>query len=300
MKRISNVSASVRQRLLNKARSERRPFNELLQYYAMERFLFRLSKSQHADQFVLKGALMLRVWRAPEQRPTMDIDLLGMTSNKEADIIAQIFDILDAAVEDDGLSFDHSSVRTEQITADAEYEGLRVRFTGSLGTARINMQIDVGFGDAVYPEPIESELPTILGDPSPRLLCYSMESAIAKKLEAMVKRGVLNSRVKDFYDVWLLSRQFTFNGADLSEAIRLTFAQRESEVSRDIAAFSKSFTDARQVQWESFRKRLQQENVPLAFQDVVAVVEEFLGPVLEGMESGIGGPDHWDRDGGWK
>jgi len=300
MNRISNISASVRQRLLNKARSERRPFNELLQYYAMERFLFRLSKSQHADRLILKGALMLRVWRAPEQRPTMDIDLLGMTSNQEADIIAQVHDILGVPVKDDGIAFDPNSVRAERIAADAEYEGLRVRFSGSLGTGRISMQIDVGFGDVVYPEPVESELPTILGDPSPRLLCYSMESAIAEKLEAMVKRGALNCRVKDFYDIWMLSCQFAFNGTVLSEAIRLTFSQRESEVSRDIAAYSESFTEARQVQWESFRKRLQQEHVPVSFQEIVAVVEAFLGPVLEGLESGTGGPDHWDGSGGWK
>jgi predicted nucleotidyltransferase component of viral defense system len=300
MKRISNVSASVRERLLNKARSERRPFNELLQYYAMERFLFRLSKSQHADRFILKGALMLRVWCAPQQRPTMDIDLLGTMSNQEADVIAQIHDILGVSVKDDGIAFDRDSLRTEQITADAEYEGLRVRFVGHLGTAKVSMQIDVGFGDIVYPNPVESELPTILDDIPPRLLCYSMESVVAEKLEAMVSRGALNSKVKDFYDIWMLSRQFAFNGADLSEAIRQTFTQRESEVSRNIAAFSESFTDSRQVQWESFRKRILQENVPLAFQEVVAVVEEFLGPVLDGLEVGTGGPDYWDGTGEWK
>jgi hypothetical protein len=127
-----------------------------------------------------------------------------------------------------------------------------------------------------------------------------MESAIAEKLEAMVKRGVLNSRVKDFYDIWMLSRHFAFDGRNLSEAIRRTFAQRGSEVSRDIAAFSESFTEARQVQWESFRKRLQQEHVPVSFQEIVAVVEAFLGPVLEGLESGTGGPDHWDGSGAWR
>jgi hypothetical protein len=300
MKRITNVSASVRQRLLNKARSDRRPFNELLQYYAMERFLFRLSRSPHAGRFILKGAMMLRVWCAPDQRPTMDIDLLGMTGNQEAEIIAQVHDILGVSVAADGLAFDPDSVRTEQITADAEYEGVRVRFAGSLGTARISMQLDIGFGDVVYPGPIEAELPTILGDPSPRLLCYSMESAIAEKLEAMVKLGALNSRIKDFYDIWMLSRQFEFNGSELSEAISRTFEQRGSEVTRDIAAFSKPFTDARQVQWEAFRNRLQLEQVPATFQQVVAAVEAFLGPVLEGLESGTDGPDTWDASGKWE
>ena len=125
MKSPKNIPASVRQRILNRAKSNQRPFNELLQYYAMERFLYRLSQSAHADRFILKGALMLRVWRSPELRPTMDIDMLGRTSNKEADIIAQIRDILSMDVEADGLAFDADSIQTERITEDADYEGIR-------------------------------------------------------------------------------------------------------------------------------------------------------------------------------
>ena len=160
------MSASVRQRLLNRAKSDRRPFNELLQYYAMERFLYRLSQSAHVERFVLKGALMLRVWRSPELRPTMDIDMLGRTSNEEADIVAQIRDILAANVEADGLAFDTDSIQAERIVEDADYEGIRIRFLGTLGSARINMRIDIGFGDVVYPEPEESDLPTIAGFPT--------------------------------------------------------------------------------------------------------------------------------------
>ena len=199
-----NISSSVRQRLLNRARNDRRPFNELLQYFAMERFLYRLSRSPHADRFVLKGALMLNVWRSPEIRPTMDIDLLGRTSNMEDELVAQIRDILSVEVQPDGLVFDSGSIRAERISEGADYEGFRLRFPGALGTARIHMQIDIGFGDVVYPEPEVSELPTMLDFPPPRLLCYSRESSIAEKLEAMVKLGSLNSRMKDFYDIWLL------------------------------------------------------------------------------------------------
>ena len=212
-----NVPASVRQRLLNRARSDRRPFNELLQYFAMERFLYRLSQSAHADRFVLKGALMLQVWRSPDIRPTMDIDLLGRTSNAEDDLMAQLRDILAVDVEPDGLAFDADSIRTERITEGANYEGIRIRFPGTLATARIHMQIDAGFGDVVYPAPEAADLPTMLDFPAPRLLCYSRESVIAEKLEATVKLGMLNSRMKDFYDIWLLSRQFDFNGPDLAQ-----------------------------------------------------------------------------------
>ncbi len=207
---LKNIPASIRQRLLNKAKDDNRPFNELLQYYAMERFLYRLSVSQHSERFILKGALMLRVWQAPEIRPTMDIDMLGITSNSEAEIAAQFTDVLFVDVEPDGLTFDPETIRTERITEDADYHGIRVRFQGLLDTARINMQIDIGFGDIVHPSPQMSELPTMFGAPAPHMLCYSRESAIAEKLEAMIKLGELNSRMKDFYDTWLLARQFDF------------------------------------------------------------------------------------------
>ncbi len=146
-----NISASVRQRLLNHARSGHRPFNELLQYYAMERFLYRLSRSAHVDRFVLKGALMLRVWRSPEFRPTMDIDVLGKTSKAETDIVAKIKDILAVDVEADGIAFDPASIQIEQIAEDADYQGVRIRFLGALGTARINMQIAVSVDSFLSP-----------------------------------------------------------------------------------------------------------------------------------------------------
>jgi hypothetical protein len=181
-----NVAASVRQRLLNRARSDQRPFTELLQYYAMERFLYRLSQSAHVQRFILKGALMLRVWQASisskiDSRPTMDIDMLGKTSNDEANIVSQIQEILNVEVEPDGLIFDTNSIQSERITEDTDYQGIRIRFRGTLDSARINMQVDIGFGDIVYPDPEESELPTILDLAAPRLLCYSRESAIAEK-----------------------------------------------------------------------------------------------------------------------
>ncbi len=294
-----NVPASVRQRLLNRARSDRRPFNELLQYFAMERFLYRLSQSAHADRFVLKGALMLRVWRSPEPRPTMDIDLLGRTRKEEAGIVAQIRDILSVDVEPDGLAFDLDSIRSERITEGADYEGIRIRFQGSLDTARIHMQVDVGYGDVVYPEPEASVLPTMLGFPAPRLLCYSRESSIAEKLEAMVKLGMLNTRMKDFYDIWLLSRQFDFNGPELAQAIRLTFERRGTALPSEVEAFTLSFVDAKQTQWAAFRNRLHQEHVPASFGEITASVGEFLSPVVAALSSGKPRPTTWNAPGPW-
>ena len=299
MKSPGNIPASIRQRLLNQAKSDRRPFNELLQYYAIERFLYRLSQSAHADRFILKGALMLRVWRLPELRPTMDIDMLGRTSNEEADIIVQIRDIVSVDVEDDGLAFDPDSLQAERITDDADYGGIRIRFRGALGSAIINMQIDFGFGDIVYPEPEKLEIPTMLDSPAPRLLCYSRESSIAEKFEAMVKLGVLNSRMKDFYDIWLLSRQFDFDGPRLAEAIQLTFDQRSTALPAEVEAFTESFIDAKQVQWTAFRRRLQQDHVPASFRTITASLERFLSPVVAALSSGKPRPKNWAAPGPW-
>jgi len=299
MKSPKNIPASVRQRLLNRARIDKRPFNELLQYYAMERFLYRLSQSTHRDRFILKGALMLRAWRSAEFRSTMDIDMLGRTSNDETSIVAQIQDILAVKVEADGLTFDPSSIQAERITEDADYKGIRVRFRGELDSARVSMQIDIGFGDIVYPEPEESNLPTMLYSPVPRLLCYSRESTIAEKFEAMVKLGVLNSRMKDFYDIWLLSRQFDFDGAKLAKAIQLTFEQRGTKLPSEIEAFTDTFIDTKQNQWTAFWKRLQQDHVPAAFREITSAVERFLAPLASAISADLPKPTKWTAPGPW-
>ena len=299
MKSPRNIPASVRQCLLNRAKSDHRPFNELLQYYAMERFLYRLSQSEYADRFILKGALMLRVWSSSELRPTIDIDMLGRTSNEETDLIAQIRDILAVDVQADGLAFDPDSIQTERITEDADYEGIRIRFLGALDSARINMQIDVGFGDVVYPEPEESDFPTMLDSPIPRLLCYSRESVIAEKFEAMVKLGMLNSRMKDFYDIWLLSRQFDFDGTMLAEAIRLTFERRGTKLPMEVEAFAEPFIEAKQAQWAAFWKRLHQDHAPTSFREITTSVDRFLSPIVAALFSDKPIPTNWIAPGPW-
>jgi len=189
------LGASVRERLLNQARAQTRPFQELLQYYAMERFLYRLSRSRHAEQFVLKGALLLIAWRAPLSRSTMDIDLLGRTSNELEHIRALITHVCEAESEPDGIEFDSKSVKAARIKEDADYEGVRVRFHATLARARISMQIDIGFGDVVTPAAVEIEYPTLLEFPAPVLRAYPKETVIAEKLEALTMLGMLNSRM---------------------------------------------------------------------------------------------------------
>lgn len=295
MSKGGNLAASVRQRLLNRARQERRPFNELLQYYAMERFLYRLSQSAHAERFVLKGALMLRVWQAPEARPTVDIDMLGRTANNVEAILAQVREILATGVVDDGVVFEQASLQAEAITQDADYQGLRIRFNGALGGARVTLQLDIGFGDALVPGATRADFPALLDLPAPNLLCYSRESAIAEKFEAMVKLGDLNSRMKDFYDIWLLARQFDFDGPQLAEAIRQTFARRGTQLP-DSLPFGPAFVNLKQPQWRAFLKRLPASHLPESLEQITELLTQFLTPFLPSFRER---PVYWIAPGPW-
>lgn len=205
-KNLTNIAASVHQRLLNKAKESFRPFNELLQYFAIERFIYRLSQSPHAGHFILKGALMLSAWFGPASRPTVDIDLLGKIDNHLDTITAVMKDICQVGVKPDGMFFNADTVNVVRITEGALYEGVRVRVRGSLGNALVSIQIDIGFGDVIVPNAGSVTYPAILDFPAPELKGYTMESSIAEKFQAMVKLGDLNSRMKDFYDIWFLSR----------------------------------------------------------------------------------------------
>lgn len=185
----SNLAASVRQRLLNHARATGRPFNELLQYFAMERLLYRLQSSSYVRRFVLKGALMLMTWQVSHSRPTKDIDLLGTTPNDLEGVAAVFRDVCMQDVEADGMVFDAVSVQAERIAEESNYEGVRVRFRGTLGTARVTMQVDVGFGDVVVPEPVWIDYPTLLDLPAPRMRGYTRESVVAEKLPPWFSAG---------------------------------------------------------------------------------------------------------------
>lgn len=294
-----NTAASVRQKLLNKSWEEKRPFQELLQYYAMERFLYRLSQSPHSGCFTLKGALMLWAMQGPTSRPTRDIDMLGQTSNEPAAILSQVRDIIATEVTDDGLHFDSDTMTAETITEDADYQGLRVTFTGFLDKAKIPMQLDIGFGDPIFPFPSWLEFPVLLDFPAARIKCYTPESSIAEKFQAMVNLGELNSRMKDFYDIWLLSRQHEFRMEHLMGAVEATFRKRGTDIPEN-NPFSDAFVDSKQLQWQAFRKRLGQDHVPEAFSEVVEAVVEFLGPVMDASVADAPGkiwhpPGPWSR-----
>ena len=292
-----NIAASVRARLANKAKADGRPFQEVLQYYGLERFLYRISKSEHSDSFILKGALMLSVWKAPESRPTRDIDLLGYGENSVAILESTIRDACATEVEDDGLRFDASTVEGARIKEDAEYEGVRIKFMGLLEKARIQMQIDVGFGDVVYPEATEAAYPTLLDSPPPLIRIYPPETVVAEKFQAMVFLGSLNSRMKDFFDLWLLSQQFEFNGLDLAEAVRRTFENRGTEIDTNPVALTSAFTasDASQKQSAGFLKRSNITSAPTVLDEIRESLRQFLLPVASAVEEGAAFNAKWHR-----
>ncbi|MHB1357321.1 MAG: nucleotidyl transferase AbiEii/AbiGii toxin family protein, partial [Anaerolineae bacterium] len=198
-----NTPNSIHQRLLNYAKAQGRPFNEVLQYYGMQRFLYRVGQSRFKERFILKGALMLVAWQSPVTRPTRDIDLLGRLDNEPAVIVAAIQEMCSQAMPEDGLHFDAESVKGERIIEGTSYSGVRVHLVAYLGRARIPIQVDIGFGDLLVPGPTWVSLPTVLDIPPAELWGYSRESAVAEKVQAMVLLGEINSRLKDFYDIWL-------------------------------------------------------------------------------------------------
>jgi predicted nucleotidyltransferase component of viral defense system len=297
-----DIGASVRQRLLNKSRTQGRPFQELLQYFAMERFLYRLAKSPYSDRFVLKGALLLTAWRAPQSRPTMDIDLEGRVNNQLDHIKEVVATVCEVDVEPDGIAFNRTSIEVSRIKEDADYEGVRVQFHATLARARIPMQLDIGFGDVITPGPTDVEYPSLLDFPAPMLRAYPKETVVAEKLEALTALGLLNSRMKDFYDLALLCRMYPFEGPRLSEAVSATFRHRGTAIEAEPVGLTRPYFDdpARTVQWRAFvrRSRFGEEAGDLA--RLVAEIRPFALPVLSAALAGNPFKVRWNPGGPWE
>jgi hypothetical protein len=301
-KPIKNLAASIRQKLTNYANENGRPFQEVFQYFAMERFLYRLSRSPHAEKFVLKGALMFTAWGAPSSRPTRDIDFLARMNNSVDLIVAVMQEICRQEVEPDGLVFDPNGLSGSVIKEDADYEGVRVVFQVKLENSRVPMQLDLGFGDVMTPGSMPIDYPTILDLSAPHLSGYSRETVIAEKFEAMVKLGLLNSRMKDFFDIWTLSRQFAFDGRLLASAISNTFGHRKTSITSQPTALTSAFaTDpSKTMQWKGFLKKSNLRSVPTDLGQIVAELADFLGPPTRALETKDSFDRSWQPPGPWK
>lgn len=297
--RPKDLSASVRARLDNHARAGGRPFQEVLQYYAIERFLHRLAESAHRDSFALKGGIVFLAWGVPLRRPTRDIDLHGKGTNAVEDLEAIVRDICGQEVMPDGMRYDPDSVRGAVIQSQAEYEGVRIRFTGYLGTARAHMQIDIGFSDILVPPAISVDYPTLLDMPAPRLRAYAYETLIAEKVQAMVFLGPINTRMKDFFDVWLLTQEVTINGSNLLQAIRTTFQNRGTEIPKDTPLpLSSHFAEDRRRDWRTFLSRADISG-EMDFVQVVADLRAFLLPILDAISSETDFRANWRSQTQW-
>lgn len=278
---IKNMGASVRARLLNISKERGQTFNLILTRYVLERFLFRLSTTKHRENFILKGAMLLTSWLDNAHRPTRDIDFLGFGPSKPEDILA-IFKEICAIDATDGVVFDTDALKIDRNREDLAYGGLRVATRADVGGAKIPVVIDIGFGDAVEPSPSEIELPVLLDLPAPKLRAYAKETVIAEKFQAMVQLGRANSRMKDFYDIWFLTKTFPIDRERLATAISATFKRRNTEVPNDIPdGLSDAFTEdpQKQGQWEAFVKGILAE--PVALGDVVRDLRDFLLPVAK-------------------
>ncbi|EIM72219.1 hypothetical protein A33O_20605 [Nitratireductor aquibiodomus RA22] len=277
-KEIRNIGASVRARLLNLSKAKGQSFDLVLTRFALERLLFRLSQSPHADRFVLKGAMLMMSWFDDPHRGTRDLDLLGFGDPNEAVMLATFGDIL-AQDAEDGVVFDPDTLRVDRIREELDYGGLRLRAIASVGGARINLTIDIGFGDALEPGAEVVDYSAMLDLPAPRLRAYARETVIAEKFQAMVALGRANSRMKDFYDIWILSRSFAFEGDRIARAIAATFARRDTEIPTDLPdALSPDFAadDQKQRQWKAFVEDVALDPGTLA--DVIDDLSAFLLP----------------------
>lgn len=280
-----NLAASVRQRLLKLSETRREAFDLVLVRYAIERLLYRLTRTPHAERFLLKGAMLFAVWNKDTHRPTRDVDLLGFDAD-DADEIADIFrDVCGIEVEPDGLAFQANTIQVEAIRETARYGGLRVKLQAKLANVRIPVQIDVGFGDAVTPSPETVDFPALLEFPAPRLRAYPVYTVVAEKLEAVVSLGETNTRLKDFFDLWYLSREFEFDGSTLLQAVRATFERRKTAIPTTVpSALGPEFAVTREAQWKTFTRR---NNIAaISFVQALDEIRRFATPIFKSAGTG--------------
>lgn len=282
-KPVSNIGASVRQRLLNLRDQTGEDAQALFTQFAIERFLYRLSRSSLTDRFVLKGAMLFRVWSGSLHRPTKDVDLLGFGEPTPASVTSMIGQIIATTVEDDGITFDAASIRAEEIRENDDYGGIRATFTATLDKAVIPLQVDVGFGDAITPAAEDRTYPVLVGMAAPKLRMYPVETVIAEKLEAAVKLGMVNSRMKDFYDLLVIFRQYPYDSRLLPRAVAETFACRGTPLPRTVPpGLSDEFGNdpAANRLWREFLARMRLAHEPTDFAVVIRTIRERLLPVI--------------------
>lgn len=273
---------------MNQARQNAEAFDLILLRYALERFLYRVSESEHRDRFVLKGAMLFQVWGGQVHRPTRDLDLLGNGNPDPGDFTRVIQDICETSVQDDGMNFQSNTVRAESMKEDEEYQGIRLKFNALLQSARVPIQIDVGFGDAITPSAEAINYPTLLDFPAPAIKAYPQETVVTEKFQAMVKLGIANSRMKDFFDIWTICQRYEFNGQLLGKAIAVTFERRQTQIpiAKPLALSDEFANDSqKQVQWKAFLNKNKLSTGNENFRGITSQLELFLMPIANSLAS---------------
>ncbi len=277
-------SDSIKAKLKNIAVKEGKQFDYLLTLYLIERLLYRISISEYADKFVLKGGVLLYIVLEEKARATKDIDMLARQLNNSLENVEAIFKSLCEIKEDDAIEFDLNTLTVEKIKEDADYEGVRVKVTAFLDHTKKVLQMDIGFGDVIVPCATEMEYPSLLEMKKPLLKAYSMESVIAEKFEAMIYLAEANSRMKDFYDICILSQKYNFEGKVLKEAIQTTFKHRKTPLQLIPTIFTSEFRESKEKkqQWNAFKKRIASKE-ELEFFEVIDRLIKFLKPIYDSI-----------------
>ena len=271
------------------SRERNEDFQLILIRFALERFLYRLSKSRYAEQFILKGAFLFSLWTNYRYRPTKDLDLLGVGDSSQENLEKIFREICGIKVDQDGIVFDENSVTVSEIREEQEYGGNRVRLTGFLGKAKVSLQVDIAYGDAVTPEIEENDFPSMLEMSSPRILTYPKETVVAEKLQSMIHLGMQNSRMKDFFDLFWMSRLFTFEGPVLLKAIQSTFQRRKTPIaSVPPLVFSDEFSldSIKNSQWKAFLNKNEITDISEELPYIIETLRDFLAPPLRALSSG--------------
>ena len=296
------LARSVQVRLVRHAKAVGADPNLVLTRFAMERFFYRLSLSSHADQFVLKGALLLLVWLGETIRPTRDADFLGFGDLSDEALVRIFREICDVEVEPDAMHYLPDTVRLEPILQEDAYGGRRVTLQARIGAARVRLQIDIGIGDVVTPAPSWIEYPGLLDLPRPKLRVYTPETVVAEKLHAMVVLGSKNSRMRDFFDIHALAQRTAFGGVVLTRAVRATFERRKTALPVSVPlALTAAFHEAadKQAQWRAFRARIGASSAPETLRETVVRLAVFLSPVLDASRTNIDLVAAWPAGGPW-
>lgn len=291
----------VHRALLALAKQQRADFNAILVQYAIERLIDRLARSAVANQFVLKGAMLFRAWTGELHRPTKDVDLLGFGDSSPAAIAEAVRSVV-RVESSDGLRFDPESIHTEEIREGQEYEGVRATVTAFLAHVPIKVRIDVGFGDAVTPGALERPFPTLIGHAAPLIRAYPPETSVAEKVEAMCVLGIINSRMKDYHDVIVISRRFEFDGDVLAAALQATFARRATLIPTGVpSGLSDEFgaDEEKQRQWSAYVSRMRIDDLPADLPGVIGILQRFILPVLLAAGPAASPPGRWTPATGW-